>query len=373
LVLLGIVGIADPPREEALDAVRHCQRAGVRVKMITGDHAGTAQAIARGLELVATDTTLTGQDIDALDDRALADRAAAVDVFARTSPAHKLRLVEALQASGHVVAMTGDGVNDSPALRRADVGVAMGLKGTEAAKEAAEMVLADDNFGTFAAAIVEGRTVYDNLRKALIFILPTDGAEALTLVAAIAFGYTLPITAVQILWVNMVTSVTLAVALTLETAEPDVMARPPRRRGEPILAAPYLWRIAGVAAVTVVGVFLAFAWVARAGDVALARTVAVNAIVLGEAFYLFSARFLHASSLTRDGLLGSRAALFGLGGTLALQALFTYLPPLQAVFETRPLGFVEWAIAALVGAIVFFFAEGWKAVSGWTGTGVRCR
>jgi len=362
LTLLGIVGIADPPREEALDAVRRCQEAGIRVKMITGDHAGTAQAIAARLGLAGAGDALTGSDIDGLDDAALADRAAAVDVFARASPAHKLRLVEALQARGEVVAMTGDGVNDAPALRRADVGVAMGLKGTEAAKEAAEVVLADDNFGTFAAAVVEGRTVYDNLRKALVFILPTDAAEALTLVAAIALGYTLPITAVQILWVNMVTSVTLAVALTLETAEPDVMARPPRRRGEPILGRRLLWRIAIVAAVTVVGVFVAFAWVAQAGDVALARTVAVNAIVLSEALYLFSARFLTASSLNRQGLLGSRAALAGVGGTLALQLLFTYLPPLQAVFGTRPLGAAEWAVAAAVGVAVLLAAEACKAV-----------
>ncbi|MGE0744221.1 MAG: HAD-IC family P-type ATPase [Rhodospirillales bacterium] len=362
LTLLGIVGIADPPREEALDAVRRCQAAGIRVKMITGDHAGTAKAIAARLGLAAAGDALTGRDIDALDDSSLAERAAAADVFARTSPAHKLRLVEALQARGEVVAMTGDGVNDAPALSRADVGVAMGRTGTEAAKEAAEVVLADDNFGTFAAAVVEGRTVYDNLRKALIFILPTDAAEALTLVAAIALGYTLPITAVQILWVNMVTSVTLAAALTLETSEQGVMARPPRRRGEAVLTRRHCWRIAAVAAVTVIGVFLAFAWVARDGDIALARTAAVNAIVLSEALYLFSARFLTASSLNAAAILGSRAVLAGVAGTMALQLLFTYLPPMQAVFDTRPLGAAEWAVAAAVALAVLLTGEACKAV-----------
>jgi len=219
LTLLGLFGLADPPREEAIAAVERCRAAGIRVKMITGDHVGTARAVGARLGL-ATTAALTGSELDRLSDRELVAQAAAVDVFARTSPEHKLRLVEALQSTGEVVAMTGDGVNDAPALKRADVGIAMGRKGTEAAKEAAEMVLADDNFATIANAVEEGRTVYDNLKKSIAFILPTNGGEALLLITAIAFGTLLPITPVQILWVNMVTTVTLALALAFEPAEP---------------------------------------------------------------------------------------------------------------------------------------------------------
>ncbi|HHB12686.1 MAG TPA: HAD family hydrolase, partial [Chromatiales bacterium] len=221
-VLLGVVGMIDPPREEAVEAVQRCHEAGIRVKMITGDHAVTALAIARQLGLATQQGALTGNELDALDDASLRSRAMAVDVFARTSPGHKLRLVEALQAQGAVVAMTGDGVNDAPALRRADVGIAMGRGGTEAAREAAEMVLADDNFASIVHAVHEGRTVYDNLRKALLFILPTNGAEALILLAALLLGLVMPISALQVLWVNMVTAVTLALALAFEAAEPDI-------------------------------------------------------------------------------------------------------------------------------------------------------
>lgn len=230
LTMLGLVGMIDPPREEAIAAVAECRTAGIRAKMITGDHAVTARAIAAQIGFENIYATLTGPEIERLTEQELRRAAVDVDVFARAAPEHKLRLVKALQAEGHVVAMTGDGVNDAPALKRADVGVAMGRKGTEAAKEAAEMVLADDNFASIVAAVREGRTVYDNLKKTIAWTLPTNGGESLAIVGAILFGLTLPLTAVQILWINMVTSVTLGLTLAFEPTEPDAMRRPPRAR-----------------------------------------------------------------------------------------------------------------------------------------------
>jgi magnesium-transporting ATPase (P-type) len=218
-------------------AVAECRAAGIRVKMITGDHAGTAAAIAAQIGLANPKQVLTGADLDQLDDAELRNEAASVDVFARTSPEHKLRLVMALQANGQSVAMTGDGVNDAPALKRADAGIAMGLKGSEAAKEAADLVLADDNFASIAAAVREGRTVYDNLKKVISWTLPTNAGEAMTIVLALMLGLALPVTAVQILWVNLITAITLGLALAFEPTEAGTMARPPRRRDEPLMSA----------------------------------------------------------------------------------------------------------------------------------------
>jgi magnesium-transporting ATPase (P-type) len=337
LTLLGLVGMIDPPRDEAVAAVAACRAAGVRVKMITGDHTGTAAAIARALGLAGADV-VRGADIDALDAAALRRRVAQADVFARTTPEHKLRLVEALQANGDVVAMTGDGVNDAPALKRADVGVAMGAKGSEAAKEAAEIVLADDNFATIAQAVEAGRTVYDNLRKAVLFLLPVNGGEALSLIVAILAGLTLPITAIQILWVNMVSSVALAMSLAFEPAEASVMARPPRRPGAPILSRFVLWRIGFVSLLFCAGVFGTFRLARASGlDVDTARTMAVNALVAMEVFYLFAVRYLTASSLTLRGLRGTPPVLIAVGAVLILQLAFTYLPFMNALFATRPL------------------------------------
>jgi magnesium-transporting ATPase (P-type) len=236
LTLLALAGIMDPPRDEAVRAVAACRAAGIRVKMITGDHAVTATAIARSMGLGRGDgQSLTGAEIEAMDEAALRQAVRDVDVFARASPEHKLRLVQAMQANGEVVAMTGDGVNDAPALKRADVGVGMGRKGTEAAKEAAEMVLADDNFASIAAAVEEGRTVFENLRKAVVYVLPTSVGQASMVLIAVLLGMTLPITPVQILWVNMVTAVTLSLAIAFERPEPGLMTRPPRDPAEPLV------------------------------------------------------------------------------------------------------------------------------------------
>ena len=362
LTLLGLFGLIDPPRGEAIAAVADCRSAGIQVKMITGDHGGTAVAIARQLGLANPTAMLTGRDIDALDDDELQRRTQETAVFARTSPAHKLRLVMALQAAGSVVAMTGDGVNDAPALKRADVGVAMGRGGSEAAKEAAEVVLADDNFATIAAAVRAGRTVYDNLKKAILFILPTNGGEALILIAAILLGTTLPITPVQILWVNMVTAVTLALALAFEPAEPDVMRRPPRAAGEAILSRFLVWRVVFVSVLFLAALSAMFALARGYGaSVAEARTVVVNTLVVLEIVYLFSVRYLKSPSITWRGVLGTKAVVIAVGAVTALQVLFTYAPFMAAVFDTRPLSPAQGAgiVAAGVGVLVILEIEKW--------------
>ncbi len=361
-VLLGLVGMIDPARTEAIAAIRACRSAGIRVKMITGDHASTARAIATGLGLANTAEVATGVDLDDLPDERLPEVALRVDVFARTSPLHKLRLVEALQAKGLVTAMTGDGVNDAPALKRADIGVAMGRKGTEAAKEAADIVLADDDFASIAAAVEEGRKVYDNIRKSILFILPTSTAEALTIMIAVVLGYVLPITPVQILWINMITAVTLGLALAFEPAEDDVMARPPRPAAEPLLSPFLLWRTGFVALLLLAGTFGLFVQ-AEAGGQGLeqARTVAVNMLVVFEVVYLLNCRRLLASVVDRSGLLGSRPVLIAIAIVVVLQILFTYAPPMQVLFGSAPLGFLPWLRIALAGVLVFAVVELEKA------------
>ena len=363
MTLLGLLGISDPPREEAIRAVRQTRQAGIRVKMITGDHGATARAIATRLGIGDGRTVLTGPELEAMDDATLRAAVPETDVYARASPEHKLRLVAALQANRQIVAMTGDGVNDAPALKRADVGVAMGMKGTEAAKEASEIVLADDNFASIAHAVEEGRTVYDNLRKALLFLLPTNGAQALVIVAAILFGLTLPITPVQILWVNMVTAVTLALALAFEPTEADVMRRRPRDAGEPLLSGFMLWRIGFVSVLLVVAPLGLFLWeVGQNRPLAEARTLAVNALVVAEIFYLFNSRYIFNPVLSRGGLLGSRPVLISIGLMLLLQLAFTYFPPLRHLMGTEPISPADWMTVTLAGVTVLLLVELEKAV-----------
>jgi magnesium-transporting ATPase (P-type) len=355
--LLGMVGISDPPRDEAIAAVAACRAAGIHVKMITGDHAETARAIALQIG-IGNGRALTGGDLDALDDEALRRTVREVDVFARASPEHKLRLVQALQANGEIVAMTGDGVNDAPALKRADIGVAMGMKGTEVAKEAAEMVLADDNFATIAHAVEEGRTVYDNIRKAIVFIMPTNGGEAGIVLIAILFGMVLPITPVQILWVNMVSAVTLALALSFEKAEPDVMQRPPRAASEPILSGFMIWRIGFVSVLLTLGTLALFLWTGARGDsLETARTVAVNALVMGEITYLFNCRYLLLPVRSWQDFAGNPYVLLSIGVLAAIQAAFTYLPFMQRVFGVVALDAAAWASIAGFGVLLFAVIE----------------
>jgi magnesium-transporting ATPase (P-type) len=363
LVFLGLVGFIDPPRAEAIEAVAQCRSAGIAVKMITGDHADTATAIARQLGLDATAKPVTGADIDALPDDDFPALVRRTCVFARTSPEHKLRIVRALQADGAIVAMTGDGVNDAPALKQADVGVAMGRKGTEAAKEAAEMVLLDDNFATIVAAVREGRTVYDNIRKVIAWTLPTNGAEIFGVIAAILFGFTLPMSAVQILWVNLVTSVTLGLSLAFEPAEPSLMQRPPRRPDAPLLSAFLLWRVvlvSGLFGGTVLGVFLVAR--ARGVDVETARTMAVNTIVVLEIFYLFNVRYMHSTSITLRGAMGTPAVLVAILLATAVQFAFTYAPVMHTLFQSRPLALQDGVAIVLIGIVLMLALEGEKAL-----------
>ncbi|OCW95130.1 HAD-IC family P-type ATPase [Alishewanella sp. HH-ZS] len=360
LCFYGLIGIIDPPRPEAISAIAACRAAGIRVKMITGDHAGTAEAIGREMGLAA-DATLqvyTGQQLEQASSEQLQQMALAGDIFARTSPEHKLRLVQALQQQGEVVAMTGDGVNDAPALKQADVGVAMGIKGSEASKEAADIVLADDNFSTIAAAVAEGRTIYDNLRKAILFILPTNGAQGLVMLCAVLFGLTLPLTPVQILWVNMVVAITLALALAFEPAEPGVMQRPPRQSSAALLSAAFLRRIALVSLLIGGSAMALFQLALAQGlDLATARTVTVTALVVAQAGYLLNSRHLNNFSLKPTLLFTNRIAWLAIGILVLLQLAFVYSPLLQLWFGTQPLSLQHWLWSLGAALLVMLLVE----------------
>jgi magnesium-transporting ATPase (P-type) len=326
--------------------------------MITGDHAGTAAAIAAQIGLQNPDRVLTGADLDKLDDAKLALEVADVDVFARTSPEHKLRLVTALQALGLSVAMTGDGVNDAPALKRADAGIAMGLKGSEAAKEAADLVLADDNFATIAAAVREGRTVYDNLKKVISWTLPTNAGESMVVILALLLGLALPVTAVQILWINLITGITLAIALAFEPTEVGTMARPPRKRNAPILSGALVWHVVLVALLFLAAVFGVFSYATGKGyPLALAQTMAMNMLVVLEIFHLFFIRNIHSTSLTWAAVRGTKVVWTVVIAVTAAQFAVTYLPPLQAVLGTRPVPLIDGILIVAIGAAFFAIIE----------------
>jgi calcium-translocating P-type ATPase len=358
LTFLGLVGLIDPPRPEAIDAVAECRAAGIRVKMITGDHAGTAAAIAAQVGLQIPDRVLTGAEIDGLDDAELTLEVAGVDVFARTSPEHKLRLVAALQTNGLSVAMTGDGVNDAPALKRADVGIAMGQKGSEAAKEAADLVLADDNFATIAAAVREGRTVRDNLRKVIGFELPTSAGEAGVIVVALLLGLSLPVTAIQILWVNLITGITLGLALAFEPTEAGTMSRPPPGRDAPILSGELGWHVVLVTGLFLAAVFGVFTYALDRGySLALAQTMAMNTLVVLEIFHLFFIRNIHGTSLTWAAVRGTPVIWVVTAATTAAQVAVTYMPPFQRVFGTAPIALSDGLLVVGVGAAFLALIE----------------
>ena len=363
LEFLGLVGLIDPPRAEAIEAVAECRAAGIGVKMITGDHAGTAGAIARQVGIEQTARVLTGSDLDALDDAGLALAVRQVDVFARTTPEHKLRLVAALQSHGLSVAMTGDGVNDAPALKRADVGIAMGQKGSEAAKEAADLVLTDDNFASIAAAVREGRTVYDNIRKVISWTLPTNAGESSTVVIALLLGLALPITALQILWVNMITSVTLGIALAFEPTEKATMQRPPRPRNAPLLSGALVWHVVLVGALFAAAIFGIFTHALDRGlSTEEAQTLALNTLVVLKIFHLFFIRNIHGTSLSWQAALGTRAVWLALLVAVAAQFAITYLPPLQAAFGTRPVALLDGMLIIALGVVFFVLIETEKQI-----------
>ncbi|AKT42261.1 cation-translocating P-type ATPase [Chondromyces crocatus] len=374
--LLGLMGMIDPPRPEAVEAIAACRQAGITVKMITGDHISTARAIGEQLGLLATgEKALSGAELSRMADGALRQAALDTHVFARVAPEHKLRLVRALQASGRVVAMTGDGVNDAPALRQADIGVAMGITGTSVSKEAADVVLTDDNFASIRAAVEEGRRVYDNLVKSLAFVLPTNLGEALILLIAVLFfpvvggSPLMPITAVQILWINLVATVALALPLAFEAMEKDVMTRPPRDADAPILSPFVLFRTALVAvlmAAGAIGLFLVDYHLAlQAGEPAAraareAQTLAVTTVVLFQIFYVFNCRSLHRS-LRSVGLFSNPWVYAGALLLLLLQVGFVYLPFMHTLFGSAPLSFTAWLKSAAVAALILpiISAEKW--------------
>lgn len=358
LIFLGLAGLIDPPRPEAVAAVTECRHAGIGVKMITGDHAATASAIGGALGLEHADTVLTGADIDQLDDEGLAKAITMTAVFARTSPEHKLRLVMALQRHDMTVAMTGDGVNDAPALKRADAGIAMGQKGSEAAKEAAEIVLADDNFASIVAAMREGRTVYNNIKKVISWTLPTNAGESLTIIAALLLQMALPITPIQILWINMITAVTLGIALAFEPTDPRTMHRPPRPRNEPLLSGELIWHIILVAGLFLFGVFGIYDYaVSRGNSEAFARTLAMNTLVILEIFHLLFIRNFKETALSWDAVKGTPIVWAAIAIVLCGQLLITYLPWLQTIFGTQALPFSALLLMIGIGVALFIILE----------------
>ncbi|MBB4034495.1 magnesium-transporting ATPase (P-type) [Dysgonomonas hofstadii] len=362
IIFLGLAGIIDPPREEAIEAVRICSEAGIRVKMITGDHADTAKAIGKEMGIGDGQKALQGRDLEAMDDEQLAAAAQEYDIFARTSPEHKLRLVTALQSNGFICAMTGDGVNDAPALKRADVGIAMGIKGTEVTKDSSEMVLADDNFSTIAAAVEEGRRVYDNLKKTILFILPTNGAESFLIIASILFGTMMPLTPVQILWVNMVTSVTVSLALAFENIEPDAMKRPPRSSKVPLLSGYFIWRILFVSVLIGGGtLWMNLNLIENGVSEIIVKTVTMQTIVIAQLFHLFNSRSISKFAINKDFF--SNKAVFVVSALLiVLQLAITYIPFMNDVFGTYPLEAHYWIYPIVLGVVVFFVVELEKAI-----------
>lgn len=359
LTFLGLQGIIDPPREEAIAAVRACQEAGIKVKMITGDHALTASAIACqiGLAEACDAAAITGRQLAELTDDELIEVADRTPVFARVSPEQKLRLVEALQARGHIVAMTGDGVNDGPALKQADIGIAMGITGTDVAKEAADMVLTDDNFATIEAAVEEGRGVFDNLTKIIAWTLPTNLGEGLVILVALVFSLTLPILPIQILWINMATVAALGLVLAVELKEPDIMRRPPRRPDAPILTNELLLRIGLVGVLMLFAALFIFEYELSTGDsVAQARTAAVNTIVFIEIFYLLNCRSL-SQSMFQIGLFSNRWVVIGVGAMVVMQLLFTYAPFMNVLFSSAPIGLEVWLNILALGFATYLIIE----------------
>jgi cation-transporting ATPase F len=381
MTFVGLQAMIDPPRPEAIDAVRTCQAAGIRVKMITGDHAITAAAIATrlGIDGAALPSggaveTMTGRELESLSDEALPDVADEVAVFARVAPEQKLRLVRALQSRGHVVSMTGDGVNDAPALKQADIGVAMGKGGTDVAREASDMVLTDDNFASIEAAVEEGRGVFDNLTKFIVWTLPTNGGEALTIILAILVGAALPIAPVQILWINMTTAIMLGLMLAFEPKEPGIMDRPPRDPRAPLLSVNIFKRIGLVSLLLVAGGFGMFEWMhqVRGASLAEAQTAAATVFVIGETFYLFNCRSL-TKSMFRIGLFTNRPALYGALGMIALQVLFAQTAPMNRLFHTAPLGWDVWGVITLFGLALYVIIEVEKRLVGHSLQGAAFR
>ncbi|WP_142828676.1 cation-transporting P-type ATPase [Planococcus soli] len=355
--LIGLAGIIDPPREEVIEAIQQCKKAGIIVKMITGDHKDTAVAIGAQMGIGDGKRVLEGRELDRMDDQQLTHAALNYDVFARTSPNNKLQLVKALQAEHHVCAMTGDGVNDAPALKRADIGVAMGIKGTEVSKEAAGMVLVDDNFSTIVNAVKEGRRVYDNLKKTILFILPTNVSEGALIFVSILFGTALPLTAVQILWVNMISAVTISLAIAFEKLEPGAMERPPRKPDAKLLSPYYIFRVAFVSLIICGGILLMNMLLAdQQVDPAIINTMTLQALVMSQLMYLFNCRSETEFALSRD-FFSNKIAFLVSGILVAVQLAVTYVPFMNILLGTVPLEVQFWTWPIVIGISVFIIVE----------------
>jgi len=360
LIFLGLQGMIDPPRPEAIAAVRSCQTAGIQVKMITGDHVLTAQAIAEQMGLGGGKPVkaYSGRDLEQLGPEEFVTAANEGSVFARVVPEQKLRLVKALQSQGQVVAMTGDGVNDAPALKQADVGIAMGRGGTEVAKAAADMILTDDNFASIKAAVEEGRTVYNNLLKAIAFILPVNGGESMTILLSVLLNRELPILAIQVLWLNMINSITMTVPLSFEPSTGREMAQPPRDPDANLLSPRLLQRILLVSVFNWILIFGVFEYIEQTtGNLSLARSMAIQALVIGRIFYLLSLSQAiptllgrgRASQLDRrERLMDTAAIAIGVGAAILLQILFSQWGVMNIIFDTAPLSWDQWGFCLLV-------------------------
>lgn len=356
ITLLGLTGIIDPPREEVIEAIKVCKKAGIKVKMITGDHKETALAIAKELGITEQDKVTEGRELEDMSEEKIQSLVEEVDVFARTSPENKLQLVEALQNNGHVSAMTGDGVNDAPALKRADIGVAMGIKGTEVAKEASKMVLVNDDFSTIVNAVKEGRRVYDNLKKTILFILPTNGAEALLVAAALLLGINMPLTPVQILYVNMITAVTIALALAFEPLEKGTMSKPPRNSDERLLSPYYIFRIIFVSILIAGSIMWINQGLLSGYDSEHLNTITLHSLVFAQLFHLFNVRNERHFSLNNQ-FFDNKAAFLVSGLLIAVQLLVTYVPFLASALGLYPIELTYWIYPVLVGLGVFAVVE----------------
>lgn len=361
---LGLQGMIDPPRSEAVAAVETCKAAGIKIKMITGDHPATAIAIAEQLGIADSDpeksgrgSVFTGLELAKLSDDELKNAVEETNVFARATPELKIRLVRALQANGDVVAMTGDGVNDAPALKQADIGVAMGITGTDVSKEAADMVLTDDNFSSIEAAVEEGRGVFDNLTKFIVWTLPTNLGEGLVILTAVFLGVTLPILPVQILWINMTTAGFLGLMLAFEPKEPGIMQRQPRNPNTPILTRQLIIRVFLVGTLLLIGSFGLFQWELAAGaSLKQARTVAVNTFIVMELFYLFNCRSLK-KSIFQLGFFTNMWVFGGVAVMLCIQMVYTYTPLMNRLFQSVPIGVESWMRIVLAGFAAYGIVE----------------